>query len=155
VEREFPIIVTQNSPPVIMSADVNPLSGEAPLEIQMEAQAEDSDASDNLTYTWYISSYHTGSQELSGISTNLTLTEPDSYEIILTVSDDGSPNLNDTENFQVTVLEVDVPSEEIANSRLVGSCGCQSTTAALPFLSLLFIMLGLRTRRWSQPTKRI
>ncbi len=104
---------TNEAPNAVASANV--LSGEAPLTVNFTGdQSSDPDAGDNLSYLWNFDDNGN-----SNVSTNpsYTFSDPGTYNVTLTVTDDGTPVLNDATQLTITVTPANqVPTAIIRNS---------------------------------------
>ncbi|MFH1810504.1 MAG: PKD domain-containing protein [Pseudomonadota bacterium] len=145
--RSFTISVTDNNPPDASAALVGPQSGPAPLRVALDATGCGDPDGDNLTYFWDIALDIVTSETFDTASAAYTFDQPGSYEITLTLTDDGSPPLEVTRRFQVEVQAgVSAPKNTIVLSQ---GCACAQgagSTDALVVLALALGVLGYRRR---------
>ncbi|HSI79412.1 MAG TPA: ThuA domain-containing protein [Solirubrobacterales bacterium] len=93
-----------NSPPVIESIAADPVTGEAPLEVDFTAEASDPDE-DELSFEWDFGDGSTSNQQ----NPTHTYAEPGTYEAELTVSD-GAATASDSVTITVEPGEVGEPA---------------------------------------------
>jgi len=91
-------VSANNHPPVAVAG--GPYNGGAGLAIQFNGSGSSDPDGNNLTYAWDFGDGGTG----SGVSPTHAYTFPNNYLATLTVTDDGSPSLSDTDLASVSVL---------------------------------------------------
>ncbi len=90
---------TNQAPTAVASANV--LTGSAPLTVNFTGdQSSDPDAGDTISYLW---NYDDGGNSNVSANPSYTFGTPGTYNVTLTVTDNGTPQLNDTAQLTITV----------------------------------------------------
>ncbi|MDM8562662.1 PKD domain-containing protein, partial [Candidatus Marithioploca araucensis] len=112
---EIRVNVIEDAGKPTASFTASPISGDAPLEVSLDASASSDDPDGTIeSYTWAASNEDTA----NGVTTTMTFTKKGSYLIVLTVTDNdgntattertisvGSPNLVGLANFTATTKD--------------------------------------------------
>ncbi len=99
IEATIEIIVTEENQAPIASIIANPLSGTAPLDVLFVGNANDPDG-DTLSYAWdFGDNIGTSTEQIP----SYTFNNAGIYEVTLTVTDDGNPNLSSVATIEITV----------------------------------------------------
>jgi len=133
-----------NQPPEVIAA-ASPASGDAPLQVQLEATAGDPDG-EIVAWTWDFGDGSSG----QGAETVHTYTRAGSFVARVTVSDDRGATASDT--VSLMIYEAAEPDPKLV---IKGGCGCASAGAggrawAGLFVLLLAGRLGRRSRSGSR-----
>jgi PKD repeat protein len=118
--RSFRIAVTDNTPPDASNAAVAPLAGPVPLTVALDAAGCGDPDGDNLTFFWDIALDMVTSQTFDTARAAYTFDQPGSYEITLTLTDDGTPPLEVTRTFVVEAQAVTAPGQAVVGK----GCAC-------------------------------
>ncbi len=103
------------------SFTADPVSGRAPLTVDLDASASWDPNGNDLTYGWTIrrgaSTVATG----QGMTWAYTFQEVDDYDVILVVADDGQPALSDTAAVEIEVVDQLPPTAAFAADPMSGT----------------------------------
>jgi|GEM_PF-2217321 len=87
------------------SLTTDPSSGRAPLEVDLDASGSWDPDGDDLTYDWTIRRGANTVATSQSMTWTVTFQDVDTYDVILVVTDDGDPALDDTATEQIEVVD--------------------------------------------------
>jgi len=107
-----------HAPQASFTAD--PSSGRAPLEVDVDASGSSDPDGDDLTYDWTVRRDASIVATGQGMTWTVTLPDVDTYDVILVVTDDGDPVLDDTATTQIEVVDQMPPTAAFSADPMSG-----------------------------------
>ncbi len=126
-----------NRPPDCSAATVTPMSGDAPLQVVLDATGCTDPDGDVVTVSWSVPGPNYTVETYTDARKTVTLATPMETSIKLTARDSAADSMVTERSFSVTVSAK-------GGSGVIGSCSAISAPAMLPWLSLVLL---LRRRR--------
>jgi len=108
-----------HAPQASFTAD--PITGRAPLAVDLDASGSWDPDGDDLTYGWTVRRGAGTEATGQGVTWAYTFQDIDTYDVILTVTDDGQPAMADTAAIQIEVVDQIPPTAAFSADPMSGT----------------------------------